>query len=88
MTERHTSNYNHRRTHEGAPLEYGAQVEHLPSPEILKTREVGQAAINTTLMRRALLMNTQLQVLEQERNFYPDPVAKEDIVQNNYDLAR
>ena len=98
MTERHTFNHNNSRTHEGALLIDDARVdvmgangghfERPPTPEMLKKREIGQAAINTTLMRKALLENAQLQILEQERKFYAEPVSKEDIVQNNYDLAR
>ena len=96
MTERYTSKYN-LRTHESAPLINGVQVdvmsanggtfERPPTRAELLRADIGKAATNSTLMRQALLRNTQLQVLEQEKNFYPDPVAKKDIVQNNYDLT-
>lgn len=97
MTERYISNHNNSRTHEAAPFKEGAQVdvmganggtfERPPTRAELLRADIGKAAANSFVMRQALLRNTQLQVLEQEKNFYPDPVAKKDIVQNNYDLA-
>ena len=97
MTERYISNHNHSRAHEGALLEDGVQLdvmnahggrhERPPTRAELLRADIGKAAANSFVMRHALLRNTQLQVLEQEKNFYPDPVAKKNIVQNNYDLA-
>ena len=98
MTERYTSNHNNSRAHEGALLENGVQLdvmganggrfERPPTRAELLRVDIGKAAANSFVMRQALLQgNAQLQVLEQEREFYPDPVAKKDIVQNNYDLA-
>lgn len=87
MTER-ISNHNNRRTHEGAPLEDGVRLDVMGANggrferplthEALARREIGQAAINTTIMRKALLQQT---------DFIREPLTSTDMSKDKFELA-
>jgi len=57
----------------------GQTWERPPSPEMLKRNEVGQAAVNVTVMRA--------DALHRQKKFYQEPLTQKDMIQDNFGLA-
>lgn len=56
----------------------GQTWERPPSPDTLKRNEIGQAAVNVTVMREALL---------RQKEFYQEPLTEKDMTSDNFELV-